>query len=103
MAVAHKIDEGGSCGSMGNEMPDNQNQSENSQTLVIDADKFTFDMIEQHNGRASVIRFKVENPEVKPGDVLLILSGTEIHFHGLINKIEDGWGVASDRHGSMLQ
>jgi hypothetical protein len=84
-------------------MPDNQNQTENSQTLVIDADKFTFDTIEQHNGIASIIRFKLENPEVKPGDVLLILSGTEIHFHGFIGKIEDGWAIASDRHGSMLQ
>jgi hypothetical protein len=83
-------------------MPDNQNQSENSQTLVIDADKFIFDTIEQHNGFAIVIRFKVENPEVKPGDVLLILSGTEIHFHGFIGKIEDGWAIASDRNGSML-
>jgi hypothetical protein len=83
-------------------MPDNQNLTENSQTLVIDSNQFAFETIEQHNGFASVIRFKVENPEVKPGDVLLILSGTEIHFHGFIGKIEDGWGVASDRQGSML-
>jgi hypothetical protein len=83
-------------------MPENQNQSVNSQTLVIDADKFTFDTIEQRDGKATVVRFRLENPEVKPGDVLLILDETEIHFHGLIGKIEDGWAIASDRNGSML-
>jgi hypothetical protein len=83
-------------------MPDNQNQTINSQTLVIEADKFTFDSIEQQNGLATVVRFKLENPEVKPGDVLLILSGEEIQFHGFIGKIEDGWATAVDRNGSML-
>ena len=83
-------------------MPENQNQSANSQTLAIDADEFTFDTIEQRDGMATVVRFKVENPEVKPGDVLVILQDKEIHFHGLISRIEDGWATASDRHGSML-
>ncbi len=80
----------------------NQNQNPYSQTLVIDADQFTFDTVEEHNGIATVVRFKVENPEVKAGDVLLILADAEIHFHGLIGKIEDGWAIASDRKGSML-
>jgi hypothetical protein len=83
-------------------MPDNQDQSTNSQTLVIDADKFKFDTIEQHNGIATVVRFKLDNPEVRSGDVLLILSGTEIQFHGFIGGIEDGWATAIDRNGSML-
>jgi hypothetical protein len=83
-------------------MPENQNQSANSQTLAIDADKFTFETIEQRDGMATVVRFKVENPEVKPGDVLVVLLETEIHFHGLISRIEDGWATASDRNGSML-
>ncbi len=83
-------------------MPENQNQSANSQTLAIDVDEFSFDTLEQRDGVATVIRFKVENPEVKPGDVLVILLDKEIHFHGLIGKIEDGWAIASDRHGSLL-
>jgi hypothetical protein len=83
-------------------MPENQNQSANSQTLAIDADKFTFETLEQRDGMATVVRFKVENPEVKPGDVLVVLLETEIHFHGLISRIEDGWATASDRQGSML-
>jgi hypothetical protein len=83
-------------------MAESQNQSPYSQTLVIDADQFTFDTVEEHNGIATVVRFKVENPEVKAGDVLLILADSEIYFHGLIGKIEDGWAIASDRKGSML-
>jgi hypothetical protein len=80
----------------------NQNQNPNSQTLVIDADQFNFEPVEEHNGIATVVRFRVENPEVKAGDVLLILAESEIHFHGLIGKIEDGWATATDRKGSML-
>ncbi len=83
-------------------MPENQNQNVNSQTLVIDKNQFRFDTVEQLNGIAIVVRFKLDNPEVKPGDVLLILSDSEIHFHGFIGKIEDGWAIATDRSGSML-
>jgi hypothetical protein len=83
-------------------MPENQNQSANSQTLAIDVDKFIFDTIEQREGMATVVRFKLENPEVKPGDVLVVLLDTEIHFHGLISRIDDGWATASDRQGSLL-
>jgi hypothetical protein len=36
------------------------------------------------------------------GDVLLILSGAEIHVHGFIGGIGDGYAVAADRTGSML-
>jgi hypothetical protein len=83
-------------------MAESQNQNPYSQTLVIDADQFTFDTVEEEDGIATVVRFKIENPEVKAGDVLLILADSEIYFHGLIGKIEDGWGIASDRKGSML-
>ena len=83
-------------------MAESQNQNPNSQTLVIDADQFIFETIEEQNGIATVVRFRVENPEVKPGDVLLILAEAEIHFHGLIGKIEDGYAIASDRKGSLL-
>ncbi len=83
-------------------MPNNQNQVVNSQTLVIDVEDFDFETIDQHNGLATIVKFKVENPDVKYGDVLLILSGTDIHFHGFIGKVEDGWAVATDQSGSML-
>ena len=74
----------------------------NSQTVVVDADTFEFETLEESNGHATVVRFTVENPDVRPGDVLLVLSGSDIHFHGMIGIIEDGYGVATDRRGSLL-
>jgi hypothetical protein len=74
----------------------------NSQTVVVDADTFEFETLEESNGRATVVRFRVENPDVRAGDVLLVLSGSDIHFHGMIGVIEDGHGVATDRRGSLL-
>jgi len=85
-------------------MPQNQNQNQNanSQTLVIDAEEFDFETMEQRNGIATVIKFKLDNPGVRMGDVLLILSGSEIQFHGFIGGIEDGYAIAADRNGSLL-
>ena len=37
----------------------------------------------------------------QPGDVLLVLTGADVHFHGLIGRIDEGWAVATD-HGSLL-
>ena len=74
----------------------------NSQTVVVDADTFEFETLEESNGHATVVRFTVENPDVRAGDVLLVLSGSDIHFHGMIGIIEDGRGVATDRRGSLL-
>ena len=74
----------------------------NSQTVVVDADTFEFETLEESNGHATVVRFPVENPDVRAGDVLLVLSGSDIHFHGMIGVIEDGRGVATDRRGSLL-
>jgi hypothetical protein len=82
-------------------MPE-RNQTTNSQTLVIEANEFSFDALEQNNGYATTVKFKVENPDIGYGDVLLILSGEDILFHGFIGKIEEGWGVATDRTGSLL-
>jgi hypothetical protein len=74
----------------------------NSQTVVVAADTFEFETLEESNGHATVVRFDVENPDVRAGDVLLVLSGSDIHFHGMIGVIEDGRGVATDRRGSLL-
>jgi hypothetical protein len=83
-------------------MSEPQNYSNNSQTVVVDADTFAFETVDQENGNATVVRFKLENPNVSAGDVLLVLSGSDIHFHGMIGMVEDGWGVATDRRGSLL-
>jgi hypothetical protein len=78
------------------------NYTNTSQTIVVDANNFDFETLEQSNGNATVVRFRVENPDVRAGDVLLVLSGSEIHFHGMIGLIEEGFGVATDRRGSLL-
>jgi hypothetical protein len=84
-------------------MAEPTNYTNNSQTVVADADAFDFETIEQENGRATVVRFRVFNPDVRAGDVLLVLSGTDIHFHGMIGVVsEDGSAVATDRRGSLL-
>lgn len=79
-----------------------QSQTTNSQTLVINSDEFHFETLEQQNGMATVVKFKLENPDVQPGDVLLILSGSDIQFHGFIGNINEGWAIAMDRSGSQL-
>ena len=84
-------------------MPNEPNNYANtSQTIVVDANSFDFETLEQSNGNATVVRFRVENQDVRAGDVLLVLSGSEIHFHGMIGIIEEGFGVATDRRGSLL-
>jgi len=83
-------------------MAEQPNYTNNAQTVVVDADSFEFETLEESNGTATVIRFKIENSQVVPGDVLLVLSGSDIHFHGMIGIIENGHGVATDRRGSLL-
>jgi hypothetical protein len=83
-------------------MAEQPNYTNNAQTVVVDADGFEFETLEASNGTATVIRFRIENSHVVPGDVLLVLSGSDIHFHGMIGIIENGYGVATDRRGSLL-
>ena len=83
-------------------MPDEQRVANNSQTYVADADTFQFETVEQENGQATVIRFRLEDPRYHAGDVVVVLSGSEIHFHGMIGQLADGWAIASDRRGSLL-
>ena len=83
-------------------MPDSQRTATHVQTYVVDADDFSFETIEHANGQATVIRFGLEDPRYHAGDVLLVLSGTEIHFHGMIGTMGDGLAIASDRRGSLL-
>lgn len=82
-------------------MPDNS-QPVNSQSLVIDFEELNYQTVEQTNGHATRIRFKVDNPRVIPGDVLVVLAGDEIHFHGFINNVAEGWATAADLNGSQL-
>jgi len=83
-------------------MPDAQRTATHSQTYVVEADDFSFETVEQENGQATVIRFPIDDARYYAGDVLLVLSGTDIHFHGMIGKTDDGFAIASDRRGSLL-
>lgn len=83
-------------------MPDEQRTANNSQTYLVDADDFNFETIDQNNGRATVVRFRMEDPRYHAGDMLLVLSGTDIRFHGMIVGLQEGWATASDNRGSLL-
>ena len=83
-------------------MPDEQRVANNSQTYVVAADEFQFETMEQQNGQATVIRFRLEDPQYHAGDVLVVLSGSEIYFHGMIGQVAEGWAIASDPRGSLL-
>ena len=84
-------------------MPDNTNQqSKTSKTLVIDSHEFIYETIDQAHGKATVVKFKLDNPSVQVGDVLVILQGTDIQFHGFIGKIEGDYALAADRQSSEL-
>ena len=83
-------------------MPDEQRVANNSQTYVANAEEFQFETLQQQNGQATVVRFRLEDPKYHAGDVLLVLSGTDIHFHGMIGQVADGWAIASDHRGSLL-
>jgi len=83
-------------------MPDAQRTATHVQTYLVDADEFSFETIEHENGQATVIRFALDDLRYHAGDVLLVLSGTDVHFHGMIGKMGDGWAIATDRRGSLL-
>jgi hypothetical protein len=83
-------------------MPESQRTATHSQTYLVDADNFDFETVEQENGQATVIQFALDDPRYHAGDVLLVLSGSDIHFHGMIGRIADGFATATDRRGSLL-
>jgi hypothetical protein len=73
-----------------------------SQTLAFNADTFEYDVVAHENGNATVIKFAVDPKLYSPGDAVVVTSGEEISFHGMIGKIEDGFAYASDPRGSLL-
>lgn len=83
-------------------MPDEQRIANNSQTYAVDADQFFYETLEHSNGQATVIRFQLEDTRFHAGDVVVVLSGDEVHFHGMIGQLADGWAIATDRRGSLL-
>lgn len=72
------------------------------QTLSFNAETFEFEAVAHESGNATIIKFPVDEKKVSPGDVVVVVSGEEISFHGLIGKIEEGYAFASDPKGSLL-
>ena len=72
------------------------------QTLSFNADTFDYEPVAQENGNATIIKFPVDEKKVSPGDVVVVVAGEDISFHGIIGKIEDGYAFASDPKGSLL-
>ena len=72
------------------------------QTLSFNADTFDYEAVQHDNGNATIIKFPVDDKKVSPGDVVVVVSGEDISFHGIIGKIEDGYAYASDPKGSLL-
>lgn len=72
------------------------------QTLSFNADTFEFEAVAHENGNATIIKFPVDEKQVSPGDVVVVVSNDEISFHGIIGKIEDGQAYAADPKGSLL-
>ena len=72
------------------------------QTLSFNADTFDYEAVAQENGNATIIRFPVDEKKVSPGDVVVVVTGADINFHGIIGKIEEGYAYASDPKGSLL-
>lgn len=72
------------------------------QTISFNADTFEYDAVAQENGNATVIKFPIDEKRYSPGDVVVVVSGGDINFHGIIGKIEDGYAFASDPKGSLL-
>ena len=72
------------------------------QTLSFNADTFEYKTVNNENGNATMIKFPIDETRYSPGDVVVILAGDEITFHGIIGKIEDGHAFAYDPKGSLL-
>ena len=72
------------------------------QTISFNADEFEYEAVAQENGNATIIKFPIDEKKYSPGDVVVVVSGEDITFHGIIGKIEDGHAFASDPKGSLL-
>lgn len=71
-------------------------------TLSVDFEYFDYQTVTEENGRATTIKFQIDESRYSPGDVIVVLKGTDVVFHGLIRSIEEGRALASDPRGSLL-
>lgn len=71
-------------------------------TISYNADGFEYEAVQQENGNATIITFEIDESRYSPGDVVVVVDGEDIVFHGIIGKIEEGRAYASDPRGSLL-
>jgi hypothetical protein len=84
-------------------MPDYDRLLGNLQTVFVEMSDFSFHIMEQAGGNATRIRFCLPDHVLLRGDVLVVLDGSDIKFHGMISSVEpEGWAIASDNRGSNL-
>ncbi|MEZ5428326.1 MAG: hypothetical protein R2747_18800 [Pyrinomonadaceae bacterium] len=72
------------------------------QTISYEAKGFEYETVNHDNGNATMIKFAIDESSYSPGDVIVVLDGDEIVFHGIIGKIENGEAYAYDPKGSLL-
>lgn len=72
------------------------------QTLSRNAEGFEYETINHENGNATMIKFDIDETKYGTGDVVVVLDGEEIVFHGVLGKVEDGKAYAYDPKGSLL-
>ena len=72
------------------------------QTLSFNTETFEYETVASENGNATIIKFPIDEKMYSPGDVVVVVSGEEISFHGMIGKIEDGYAYVADPKGSLL-
>ena len=72
------------------------------QTISYNVESFEYETLSQVSGNAGIIKFKLDDKTHSPGDVVVVLDESDIVFHGVIGKIEDGYAFASDMAGSLL-
>ena len=82
--------------------PESRSAISIAKTLCFLRQGFDYETLEQTDGNAAVIKFPLEDPQYNAGDVLVIMDGEEILFHGMIGQIADGFAVASDHRASLL-
>lgn len=72
------------------------------QTHSFDIETFEYEVVASENGNATIIKFPIDEKQSSPGDVVVVVSGENISFHGMIGKIEDGYAYVADPKGSLL-
>ena len=69
----------------------------NSVTLCVDESELAYESLESSEGFTTLIRFRLQDEEIRFGDALVVTRGGEVLFHGLVRAVDPaGWGAAMD-------